>query len=114
MKFKLTNLQILKLIFFSSIKIGGKKYKLPWLIDTIKILIDYSFIMGGIIFVSVVFDKLFELINLILPGYISPILSIIFILIINILIIKFSPLVEIEDNKIDIDKSINIRTKETK
>ena len=107
MKNRLTKMQIVKLIFFSSVKIEEKKYKIQWIMETIQIFMNLFFIMGGIIFIAVGFDHFFKLINLTVDGYISSILSILLILIVNILIIKFSTLVEIKDNKIDIDKSIN-------
>ncbi len=98
MKNRLTKMQIVKLIFFSSVKIEGKKYKIYWIMEAIQIFINLFFIMGGIIFIAVGFDYFFKLINLTVDGYISSILSILLILIVNILIVKFSPLVKIEEN----------------
>lgn len=105
MKNRLNRMQIIRLVCFSSVTIEGKKYKLPWLIGLIKFIINFSFIMGGIFGVSLILGQLLEVLNVkIYFGYIH-IFSIILILIVNILIVKFSSLVEIEDNKVDINKA---------
>jgi len=96
MKYKLTIIQIIKLIFFSgSVKIDGKKYKLPFLVDSLKICMNLFFIFGGIVIIAVGFDKVFEYLNFEVFGYLSFILSIILIFVLNILIVKYSPFIEV-------------------
>ncbi len=98
MKNRLTKMQIVKLIFFSSVKIEGKKYKIHWIMEIIKVFMNFIFIMGGIFWISLLLGKLLEILDIdIYFGYLH-IVSILLILIVNILIVKFSPLVKIEEN----------------
>jgi pilus assembly protein TadC len=96
---KLTIKDTFKLIFKEKIEIEKKTYRLPYYVNLIKIGINLLFILGGFLFFSIYIRRFFSNLNIDLPFFIIILFAILIMILINFLIVKISPLIEINKDK---------------
>lgn len=88
----------LNLIFTRSMVIKDKKYRLPYYVSFIKEMLNLIYVLGGFLIVGGSISIFLQSLNIELPFGIVISLTIFIPLLVNFVIVYFSPLVEVKDN----------------
>lgn len=90
-----------QLIFRRHIIVEDKKYRLPYLYSFLKELLNVIYIMGGFLYLGANISILAQSLGISIAPWFVIFLTVLILLVVNILIVYFSPWIEKKDEKHD-------------